>query len=183
MMTPITQQRLDEIEERVKHIAAFTGFPYGLKKDVLDLIAALRSLPAVNGWIPVVERLPEPDKPVLASYKLDNGRSWAVRAVYIPKYWKVDDGSFEGETEYSEEKDETYWPEGWYEFNDFDEAHWLVREMVTHWQPLPAAPEGEKPLPTLVCEKCGADRYKEPCKGDWRTCPMAGAAAAPKEGV
>lgn len=35
--------------------------------------------------------------------------------------------------------------------------------------------------PTLICEQCGADRYKEPCRGKLLNCPMSGTAAAPSE--
>lgn len=36
--------------------------------------------------------------------------------------------------------------------------------------------------PTLPCKACGADRAKEPCKGDLSRCAMAGTASAQSEG-
>ena len=34
-----------------------------------------------------------------------------------------------------------YWPQGWYEWNDQDDTHWMIVDQVTHWMPLPSGPE------------------------------------------
>ena len=87
---------------------------------------------AVPVWVSVGERLPEPGKPVLIAC---NGR--ALRAVWMPKHYatEADWGEFRGDT------DEDYWPEGWYEWNGYDEVHWQTEHEPTHWQPLPQPPK------------------------------------------
>jgi hypothetical protein len=39
----------------------------------------------------------------------------------------------------------------------------------------------EAAAPTLICDFCGADRYKEPCGSTRLNCPMSGVAAAAGE--
>ena len=91
-------------------------------------------------WIPVADSLPESGKPVLVAC----GKT-VLRAAYAAKftlseddwgYWNDGDGA-----EYSEADDTTYWPEGWYEWNECEEVHWaLPGNSVTHWMPLPKLP-------------------------------------------
>ena len=66
-----------------------------------------------------------------------------VRAKWIPRFTKVDQGSCEDDFgEYCEEDDCHYWPEGWYEWNSKDETHWILsgKEEPTHWMVLPILP-------------------------------------------
>ncbi len=94
-----------------------------------------------DGWISVTEHLPESGKPVLAQV----GRL-VIRAAYAAKFtldeenwgwWNDGDGA-----DYNEANDTTYWPEGWYEWNQHEEIHWSVTD-VTHWMPLPEAPNAK----------------------------------------
>lgn len=98
-------------------------------------------------WIPVEERLPEPDVPVLAFVReagpTSSGR-WTrrIRAIYAPE--STIEGSMDDEHEgsvYDEEKDAYFLREGWYEQNEYEEVHWMVAAPVTHWMPLPPAPK------------------------------------------
>ena len=94
-------------------------------------------------WVPVNERMPD-HRPVLASmYNSSSKRTTVIRANWIAKNTEecgADD--FDGELDYSEEGDQYYWPEGWYEWNECEETHWRVTEIITHWMPLPpSAPE------------------------------------------
>jgi hypothetical protein len=82
-----------------------------------------------------VKRKPNAGIPVLVS----DGKT-IMRACYIPQYFVTDHEDFLGRTEYSEEKDEFYWPEGWYEWNHIEETHWLIDSEVTHWANLPELP-------------------------------------------
>lgn len=81
---------------------------------------------------------PEKDTPVIALGVNNNNKIKRVRAKWIPEFYQESDGDdFHGDLDYSEEKDEFYWPEGWYEWNEFDDTHWLVDVKVLYWIPLP----------------------------------------------
>lgn len=94
-------------------------------------------------WIPVAERMPEPDKPVMVVVQHQHGRHWA-RARWIPKHHK-EDGEYEGDLDWSDDGMHAYWPEGWYEWNEQEEIHWAIgphSATVTHWAEI-ALPELE----------------------------------------
>jgi hypothetical protein len=92
-------------------------------------------------WIDVNSELPKAEIPVLVCGKNSYGKTRILRACYIPKYHMEDDGdSFSGDTEYNEEKDMNYWPEGWYEWNEMEETHWLIDFEVKYWMQLPEPP-------------------------------------------
>ena len=91
-------------------------------------------------WIPVEDGLPESGKPVLAAC----GKK-VLRAAHAAKFaldeenwgwWNDGEGA-----DYNEANDMTYWPEGWYEWNEYDEIHWAIADHpVTHWMSLPETP-------------------------------------------
>ncbi len=84
-----------------------------------------------TGWISVVEALPELGKPVLVAC----GKV-CLRAAHAQRLtFRCDDWG-----EYDEATDMTYWPEGWYEWNHYEETHWLLDAGPTHWMPLPKTP-------------------------------------------
>jgi hypothetical protein len=72
---------------------------------------------------------------------VSNGHS-ALRAMWVPKHSREDNGNFEGDSEYVEDDDTAYWPEGWYEWNHQEECHWQLTgdDTPTHWAFLPKAP-------------------------------------------
>lgn len=93
---------------------------------------------AAPAWIPITERLPESGVPVLVSV----GKK-VLRAAYVAKFamseekhGKWSDGD---DADYSEETDQTYWPEGWYERSEGEEIYWPIDPWPTHWMPLPEA--------------------------------------------
>ena len=101
------------------------------------------NLTAVLGdWIAVTDHLPENGMPVLVAC----GKK-VLRAAHAAKfalseddwgYWNDGEGA-----DYNEADDATYWPEGWYEWNEQEETHWAITDdLVTHWMPLPKAPNG-----------------------------------------
>ena len=110
----------------------------GIRYQFRPLYASPPAPVAEQGWICVNDRLPEPGKPVLVAC----GRH-VMRAVRAPKFTLSEDawGNFEPEGgEYDEATDATYWPEGWYEWNQHEETHWQLDSEPTYWHPLPPAP-------------------------------------------
>lgn len=88
-----------------------------------------------------VSALPESGAFVLAVVVTGKRRS-IVRAIYARKFELTNMLDDEG-GEYDEETDEYYCEPGWYECNAFEEVHWAVDGIVTHWMPLPPLP-GER---------------------------------------
>ena len=116
-----------------------------------DIYTAIQRLEQMPRWIPVTERLPEPETDVLAVCNR-NGHIFVVPAIYEDgkmltqdSIWNWCDIYTYGL--YSEEADDYYVPSGWWEnrqFNPDDVYNNPVDCPVTHWMPLPAAP-GEEP--------------------------------------
>ena len=98
----------------------------------------------ISNWIRVEDEMPG-NGPVLAvvSRLHDSKRSAIIRAAYVEKFTIEANGDFEGDTDYDEKNDIYYWPEGWYEWNEYEEIHWCVSDPVTHWQYLPEPPKQE----------------------------------------
>lgn len=110
-------------------------------------------LPTVNlmtheRWIPVSERLPNPETEVMIVCNR-NGRRFIATAIH-------EDGTlFEGDSDwcwndideygyYNEERDDYIIPEGWWEsrcFTPDDVYNCPVDCEVTHWMPMPKMPQ------------------------------------------
>lgn len=106
--------------------------------------------PVAPNWIPVTERLPENDKPVLAFGRAANnqkhktifkGRWIADHTMLSADFGADDDMSLN----YDDAEDEYYVPEGWFErienWDDFTDVA-AGDYIITHWMPLPESPEG-----------------------------------------
>jgi hypothetical protein len=103
-------------------------------------------------WIPVAERLPEPETDVLAVCNR-NGYIFVIPAIYEDGKVLTQESAWNWRDIYcyglyDEEVDDYYIPEGWWEdreFNPDDVYNNPVDCAVTHWMPLPGAPEeGDK---------------------------------------
>lgn len=69
-------------------------------------------------------------------------KSIPLRAVWYDRFTEESwDNEYEAD-EYCEEKDQYFICEGWYEFNQCEEVHWVVSEEVTHWAEIPFPPRG-----------------------------------------
>lgn len=103
-------------------------------------------------WVPVTERMPKPEIDVLIVCNR-NGYRFVAPAIYEDGKMLTQDSVWNWNEIYtyglySEEADDYYIPEGWWEnrqFNPDDVYNNPVDCAVTHWMPLPEAPkEGEK---------------------------------------
>lgn len=97
-------------------------------------------------WISVEDRLPEAGVKVLAVFINSHGSPRRICARYVRRWTEEVSGDCEENyCEYSDEHDEYYTCEGWYEaienWGDFSSVH-VCEGDVTHWMPLPATPNG-----------------------------------------
>lgn len=88
-------------------------------------------------WISI-DNLPESSESVLI---ICENKSQHVAFYVGEKTISTQDQPFEGDTVYDDETDQSYWPEGWYSWEQSAELHMQVLAQVTHWQPLPQPPE------------------------------------------
>ena len=105
----------------------------------------------VQEWISVKDRLPENGVHVLLCCEMHRyGGEIAGKYIcdgYYAEANKIIAGGFpdDCDCEYSEEDDEYYLCEGWYEviknWDDYNSV--TVEDSVTHWMPLPQPPKGE----------------------------------------
>ena len=105
----------------------------------------------VQEWISVDDRLPESGAHVLICCEMHRyGGEIAGKYVcdgYYAEANKIIAGGFPDECncEYSEEDDEYYLCEGWYEviknWDDYNSV--AVEDFVTHWMPMPELPRRE----------------------------------------
>jgi|SRR3990172_2381540 len=95
-------------------------------------------------WIKCSDKMPDAGVPVLAYVPNFCGgdRSRRVRAQYAPPKTLEQSPDADG-GEYDEATDTYYCEEGWYETNEYEDIHWAVSDAVTHWMPLPEAPNAE----------------------------------------
>jgi len=108
-------------------------------------LADFDKMRSANQWIEITDdNMPPKGIPVIAFGKNDNGKNRTLRAMWIPKNFQEDDGDFSGDADYNEEKDAYYWPEGFYEWNEYEDTHWFVSHKITHWMPLPEPPPTNK---------------------------------------
>lgn len=121
--------------------------------DLIERLTAERdAVREKQRWIPVTERLPKPEIDVLVVCNR-NGYRFVTPAIYEDGKMLTQDSVWNWNEIYtyglySEEADDYYIPEGWWENRQFtpdDVYNNPVDCAVTHWMPLPEAPEeGEK---------------------------------------
>lgn len=92
-------------------------------------------------WISVDERLPDAETKVLAAFLNSHQLPRRICGMYIPRWTVASGGEADCPDEYSEEEDEYYLREGWYEcIENWGELSsvYVCEGEITHWMPLPA---------------------------------------------
>lgn len=105
--------------------------------------------PTVGGWVSVKDRMPESGKHVLITCEIRSLYGYKKQYVceaYHAEEHSISEGKYPEDTDcydYSEEDDEYYLKEGWYEvIHNWDEyGSVVIGDFVTHWMPLPELPE------------------------------------------
>lgn len=112
-------------------------------KDLSALVALAEYGQSVT-WIPVTERFPTElgndglPKPVLCT---DGQQTY--KAYYVGhRQVNCEDAGYTCETDWDEETDAEYWPEGWYECaSEQMDADWVLGAIITHWMLIPELPK------------------------------------------
>ncbi len=99
----------------------------------------------IKEWIDVKNRLPKSGVPVIV-FVVVGDKTRRLRALYAARHTLElgDDQEPWGDDCYDEETDTYFCPEGWYEYNEFEDTHWHIDGTVTHWMPLPDPPTTSK---------------------------------------
>jgi hypothetical protein len=127
-----------------------------------------------DGWVPVTNSLPTHGRKVIAYYLNDLGKGRTVFAKHIEKFKDcADDYDIDADVDedwFDMDESGTSWvPEGWYEETETHEQCLKLSNEVTHWRPMPKAPEQVKTSAPPACEThgvtaCDSRCCKEPAK-------------------
>ena len=112
--------------------------------EIKSLTAQVESLKRGHkGWISVDDRMPNTSRHVEATYINKRSKRRRIIAFYA-KQFEIGAGPTDDlELEYSEEKDEYFWPEGWYENIDNWEDYTAIKVnegTVDYWRELTPLP-------------------------------------------
>lgn len=97
-------------------------------------------------WISVKDRLPKSGRTVIATYTNSFGMKRTIIGHHLERFKEESNGEYEANDEYSDELDNYFYKEGWYEqLDNWDEYGSVAVYMgnVTHWMPLPSPPATE----------------------------------------
>lgn len=107
--------------------------------------------PAVSSWVSVKDGPPESGKHVFVTCEIrsfyGHKKQYVCEAFYAAEH-SISEGKYPDDTDcydYSEEDDEYYLKEGWYEvIHNWDEySSIVIGDFVTHWMPLPKPAQEE----------------------------------------
>ena len=145
------EQVIDVLKQHKSLFAADHGWDSTTIEALILAIDALEQ--PESHWIPCSERLPENRVDVLICYR--EWQKYAKRYVYTivngwyARKYSVKENVFsewEMDSDYKEDEDEFYIPEGWYEFTtqgNGDLMNWFINAEVIAWMPLPEPYKGE----------------------------------------
>lgn len=104
----------------------------------------------MSEWIDVQERLPDAEQEVRLFCVTSTGFEYQCQGFYVPPGTYRDDSGYSWDweccEEYDEAKDDYLVNPGWYEsiHNWDDYSAVSIADKVTHWMPIPEAPEKDK---------------------------------------
>lgn len=140
--------KASEILEDLKEVLfqEFTVYRGYKRRDFSQAIAELEALevPKICEWVNTNDEMPKAGQIVFAYMENDVELGEKVFefhdviiAVYYPKFYMECDGTFDGDCDYDEAKDEYYWPEGWYEWNSVEDTHWMATKKAKLYMHIP----------------------------------------------
>lgn len=155
------------IEEAIKELSRYTDQEFYTPQNRAAHQMAIEALER-GRWIPVEERLPENEVDVLV---LCERRLYGIReldcriskhvamAFHTDGTTNTEDSEYTWElwdtaADYDEEADAYIIPEGWWERVLYGEEFSAVDDFVTHWMPLPEAPDHQSNREHTGCEWC-----------------------------
>ena len=105
------------------------------------LIEEMPTVEPATNWTPCADgqNLPQSEKQVLLTCISDNERIYECKGYYLAKHSKEIGCADDLESDYDEETDRNYCPEGFYECieNWGDYSFVYINDTVLAWQPLP----------------------------------------------
>ena len=125
-------------EQEIYVLNALSGKPAADVTKIAYLIPDLIKAVEESGWIKIDEDHQPPNNELVRIW--NDTFKQEMTGKYIHRFSVcTDDANFEGDTEYDEESDSTYWPEGWYVFCEhagMEYVYGLCLDNITHYKPL-----------------------------------------------
>ena len=125
-------------EQEIYVLNALSGKPMTDVTKIAYLIPDLIKAVEESGWIKIDEDHQPPNNELVRIW--NDAYKEEMTGKYIHRFSVcTDDANFEGDTEYDEESDSTYWPEGWYVFCEhvaMEYVYGLCLDNITHYKPL-----------------------------------------------
>ena len=128
-----------KVTEQALHVInSLSGKPSELVAEITAILPELIKAVEESGWIKIEGHV-QPPQNMLVRIWNDTFKQ-EMTGKYIHRFSVcTDDANFEGDTEYDEESDSTYWPEGWYVFCEhagMEYVYGLCLDNITHYKPL-----------------------------------------------
>lgn len=124
-------------EQELHVINSLKGKPADFVAQVMAIIPDLIQSVEESGWIKIDDENQPPQDQLVRIWNETFQQEMVGKYIH-PFSVSVDDAPFEGDTEYDEETDQSYWPSGWYLFSDHAAgvtySHCL--DIITHYKPL-----------------------------------------------
>ena len=142
--TDQTMQILDALagqfvtRQAVYVMNSLSGHPVWLVAEITKLLPQIIQAVEESGWIKIDDDNKPPNNELVRIW--NEAFKQEMTGKYIARFSvSAIDAPFEGDTEYNEEDDESYWPEGWYVFCEhagLDYVYGHCLDEITHYKPL-----------------------------------------------